>query len=82
MVHYKYRMKLFVVIYLLGACLNLALAQELEIPQELPQEEEEVSEPKFTNLVKTTMDLLGPVNDDEEVSLSQEVKIQNITQTE
>lgn len=68
-------------IFLLGAGLNLALAQEPEIMND-SQQEEEVTEPKFTNLVKTTMDLLGPVDEEEEVTLSQEVKIQNLSQTE
>ncbi len=72
-------MKLFVVIYLLGACLNLALAKpEIETiinPVSL-ESEEESSEPKFTHLVKTTMDLLGPIDEVEEVSMSTEVENQ------
>lgn len=83
MVHYKYCMKLLAVIFILGAYLNIALAQEPEITEVSQQEEEESSEPKFSNLVKTTMDLLGPVDEEnEEVSLSQDVKIHNLTQTE
>jgi hypothetical protein len=42
-------MKFLVWILLLGTTLNLAIAQT-----------EEASAPKFTNLVKSTMDLLGP----------------------
>jgi hypothetical protein len=73
-------MKLFVTIFLLGACLNMALAQEPEITQE--SQAEEATEPKFSNLVKSTMDMLGPSDEEEEVTLSQEVDTQNLSQTE
>jgi hypothetical protein len=75
-------MKLFVVIYLLGACLNLALAQpEIEtilnpVSIESNEEPSKPSEPQFTNLVKSTMDLLGPIDEMEEVSMSTEVENQ------
>ena len=57
---------------LLGIQLNLAQAQvENYDPIDKPilvQEDEESHEPKFSTLVKSTMDLLGPVEEIEEVS--------------
>lgn len=57
---------------LLGIQLNLAQAQvENYDPIDKPilvQEDEESNEPKFSTLVKSTMDLLGPVEEIEEVS--------------
>lgn len=79
-------MKLLVVIYLLGASLNFALALEPEaqtiINPIAVESIEEESEPKFTNLVKSTMDLLGPIDEVEEITVSEETQTQAISQAE
>lgn len=65
-------MKFLMALLLLGIQLNLAQAQvENYDPIDKPilvQEDEESNEPKFSTLVKSTMDLLGPVEEIEEVS--------------
>lgn len=81
-------MKLFAWIFLLGMCLNLAVASETETldlsnsDTVSLESDEESSEPKFTNLVKSTMDLLGPAEEMEEVSKNEVNSEQSITQSQ
>ena len=76
-------MRLLVVIYLLGASFNLAWAQapesEVIISPTSVESIDESEKPNFTTLVKSTMDLLGPVEDVEEISMSQEVETQKLS---
>ena len=71
-------MKFLLAIFLLGLQLNLAQAQVEDYdPIDKPiLIEEESSEPKFSTLVKSTMDLLGPVDEAEEVSQSENLQPQ------
>lgn len=50
-------MKFLVWIFLLGTCLNVAVASG---PETINISGQESTAPKFSNLVKSTMDLLGP----------------------
>ena len=80
-------MKLFVWIYLLGMCLHLAHASETETldlsnsDTVILESDEESSAPKFTNLVKSTMDLLGPAEEMVEVSKNEVISQQSISQS-
>lgn len=66
-------------VLLMGIQLNLAQAQVEDydpIDKPILVQEEESNEPKFSTLVRSTMDLLGPVEESEEVSQTESVQAQ------
>jgi len=72
-------MKIFVWILLTGLSLNTAYAFEAQAEEEASdtdalnrssEEDEQSSRPKFSTLVRSTIDLLGPAQDSSETSKS------------
>ena len=76
-------MKIFVWLLLLGLCFNAAYAyepqteesvSEREAPHRSIEEDDKSSQPKFSILVRSTMDLLGPAEELSENSQSGDVR--------
>lgn len=74
-------MKFLVVMLLLGISLNQTQAEGPELSPVTEAEVEESQELKFTTLVKSTMDLLGPVEETEVASSSDEDQTSNPSKT-